>query len=933
METDAKVDANHSTGKKNLLLAYRNMATIQGSIRYRIALYFLLIGSLILLVGLVLTNIFGVQTVRATIGSNFQELAGVAAHRIEAALLEEYRHLKDLVRNPQTLNAQEMAQAFYQHVDQQWIEQHLKTQEQLWQAGSSDIDSEVLDSDLAQYLHSISDFRQDMVVGIVITDGEGAVLAASTRPSRYDLRNTDWWQAVQRHRGFFMSEILPTGSVFPSKAQVIELALPIFKDEQIIGVAYIALRAKVFRKIFDEFHIGKTGHVMLASGEGSPLICKFIPLGAHKFNPALTKMLTSPKPGWSIAKNDGHGGTDSIIGFAPVQIAQKLNIASGSAPQWHTLVTQDPKETYAELQALLWKVGWLGTLLLLVLGPIGLFAGKRIVKPILVVQQGARLIGTGDLQHQIVVDSQDEIGDLANEFNRMAANILQTQQELNNFADAVIHAGDGIIMTSLKGRVFFVNPAFEALTGYSAEELIGETPSKWKSNMNPDELYQEMWYAISHDRIWTGELINKRKDGTLYTAQMTVSPVSNTAGKTVSLLGVQRDVTEKRAMERELKRHHDELEVLVDERAQEIKQAKDKLESILKSANDVIITLDIHGNYKFINDRICIWGYQPDDLFGLPFTCLVVTDGDNDTTDMERNPQSLAQQIEGLLNTKINEFCIRTEDGRIRDVMATASRLDDGETLVIARDMTETKTLQRQIAKSEQLRVIGEMATMVAHDFRNPLSTIKMNLQILSSRNSVRDNEREHFALALEEVKVLEHLLTSILEYSKPSQIQLHEYDLHDSLAQVLQKIHFDLEKSNIQLELDLKSPFSKVECDTEKISQVWRNIFINAIQSMTNGGVLNVATEQIWQNHHPEILVHITDNGCGMSKNVLKRLFDPFFSMRSGGTGLGLAIVKKIIESHHGYVDVISEPGRGTEFLIALPLKTDEHKAVVLVS
>ncbi len=921
-----------TTRKQDLLRSYHSFATIRGSIRHRIALYFVLIGSLILFVGLLLTNIFGIQTVRATIGNNFQELAGVAAHRIEAALLEEHRHLKDLVRSPQTLNAQEMALTFYRHVNRQWIEQHIKTQEQLWQDGFVDIDSEVLDSDLSRYLHSIADFRQGTVVGIAIADSEGAVLAASSRPSRYDLRGTAWWQKVQKNKNLFVSEILQTGSVFPVPAQVIELALPISKNDKIIGMAYIALRAAVFRKIFSEFHIGTTGHIMLASGKGDPLICKFIPLGAHRFNAALTKMLVSPKPGWKIAKDDGHGGTDSIIAYAPVQIAQTLGITAESAPQWHTLVTQDPRETYARLRTLLWKVGWLGTLLLLVLGPIGLLAGKRIVKPILLLQQGARRIGSGNLQHRIVVDSADEIGELANEFNRMASNILGTQEELKNFADAVVHAGDGIIMTSLKGQIFFVNPAFETLTGYSAEELIGETPRKWKSGLNPKTVYQEMWDAILHDRIWVGEVINKRKNGTLYTAQMTVSPVLNTAGQTISLLGVQRDVTEKRAMEQQLKRHHDELEQLVDERTQEIKLARDKLENILKSANDVIITLDADSHYKFINDRISIWGYLPDDLLGLPFDCLVVKDTETDPDGPEQTPLSSPNQIDLLLNTKINEFCIRTQDGRIREVMATASRLEDEETLVIARDMTETKSLQRQIAKSEQLRVIGEMATMVAHDFRNPLSTIKMNLQILSQKTDVRADEKEHFELALGEVDVLEHLLSSILEYAKPSQVRLQATDIHDSLAHVLQQIQQELENSHIQLSLDLQSSFFMVKCDAEKIAQVWRNLFINAVQSMPRGGILNIVTEQIWQKDDPEILVHILDNGCGMSKNVRKRLFDPFFSMRSGGTGLGLAIVKKIIESHHGSIDVVSEPDRGTEFLVALPLITNEQKLAVVV-
>lgn len=893
------------------------------SIRNRIAVYFLLAGSTILVLGLILTNMFGMQTIRQTIGENFQELASMAAHRTEATIEAEYRHLKNLSRNPQTVSALAMAQAFYAHTSTQWTDKFISVRERAWQAGFSETEDEVLKSDLAQYLTSIVSFRKDAIVGISIVDMRGALLAASSRPLQFDMRRSLWWSNVISNKGLYISEILDRGSVFPSSEKVIEFALPIRKNQESVGVIYMAMKSTVVSAIFDEIQIGTTGHAMLVDSSGMLLVCKVMAPGEHLLDPELTHSLTSSESGWQVVKDDGHGGGDSIIGFAPVHLSEKIGAVFEDRKQWFTYVRQDPEETYAGLGDLLKQVGWLGTLLVVLLGSIGLYTGKRIESPIRKLQRGARLIGSGNLHHRIEVNSKDEIGDLASEFNQMADNILLTQEQLNHFADAVIHAGDSIVMTNLDASIFYVNPAFEELTGFSADEVIGETPRKWKSDLNSPETYQEMWDTVMQGDVWTGELTNRKKNKELYTAQMTVSPVMNEHGEIISLLGVQRDVTEKRTMEKELQRHHDELELLVEERAQEIKQAKDELEGILKSANDVIITLDSDGRFKYLNDRIKSWGYKAHELIGKPFNSILAEHDEYCPQSCGKNCE-LAVSDHWLIESKIKEFCIRTKDHSLINVMVSSSTLEGGDTLVIARDMTEVKSLQRRIVKDEQVRLIGEMATMVAHDFRNPLSTIKMNLQILSRRKTVNREEKEHFDLALDEVGTLEHLLSSMLDYARPSHLKLKQCNLQDTLESVLKRIKHEFDKADVQINLNFQASSPVVECDDEKIESVWRNIFINAIQAMPDGGVLNISTENAWHRGTPEIVIRISDNGCGMSDNVKARLFDPFFTMRSGGTGLGLAIVKKIIEGHQGSIEVVSKANQGTEFLIVLPLSAE---------
>ncbi len=893
-----------------------------GKIRVHIALYVLLAGSVILFLGLLLTNMIGMQTVRQTIGSNFQGIARLAANRTRDILTGDLRRLNDLALNPNIVSAASMASTFYANVNDAWIRKYVSGRETAWQNGPTGQDIEVLDSDIARYLQTISGLQKEAVLGICIVDQQGALLAASSRPLYFDLRNTPWWRAVQSRGLAYVSSILDRSSTFPSLGDVVEMAAPIRSSGRIIGAVHIAFKVSGLFLSLREIRIGHTGHVMLVDSIGTPLICDTLPHKAHAIRSLLLQTIRSPRPGWGVAPDDGHGGHNSIIGFAPVQFSNqhRLNFAGGR--HWYVYVRQDPVETYAWIHSLMWKIGWVGTALVLLLALAGMYGGWRIEQPVRALQEGARRIGAGDLRHRINIDSSDEIGALAMEFNRMAGNIQKAQQELANFANAVTHAGDAIIMTDTDANIFYVNPAFEVLSGYRAGEVIGRKPSLWKSGRTPRHVYQDMWSTVLAGDVWSGELTNRKKNGAIYIAQMTISPVRNEQGQTISMLGVQRDITQQRAMEAELRRHHDELECLVEERAREIKQAKDKLEGLLANANDVIFTLDENGCFTFVNTRMEAWGYKSEDVVGRPFSVILSSRDASCLQDCDVGCRSPEVRRGRFSSSRVREFCIRTLKGERREVMVSASSLADGSTLVIARDMTEIKQLQRRIADAEKMRAIGEMATMLVHDFRNPLSTVKMNLQILSHKATGDDaEEQEHFELALSEIATLEHLLSSMLDFAKPMPMQFEWNDLHAQLGDLLHSFGVALNEGGIELEKNFEAISCEVRMDREKMKQVWTNVFSNAIQAMHGCGKLTISSTNEWYANAPWVVISIQDSGCGIPKDIRHRIFDPFFTMRSGGTGLGLAIVKKIVDAHHGRISVKSQPGKGTTVLIALQI------------
>jgi len=894
-----------------------------GKIRIHIAMYVLLAGSVILILGLLLTNMIGMQTVRQTIGANFQGIARLAANRAEDILTGNLRRLNDLSLNLNIVSAASMARTFYANVNDAWIQKYISEREKGWQNGPDKQDIEVLESDIAKYLQTIGILQKDTVLGICIVDQQGALLAASTRPLHFDLHSTPWWRMVKKQGKAYVSSIMDKSTTFPSLGDVVEMAMPIRSSGKTIGAVYVAFKSSGLFLSLREIRIGHTGHVMLVDSLGTPLLCDLLPHKAHAIHPSLLRTISASRPGWGVVADDAHGGHNSIIGFAPVRIPEQYRLNMAGGRQWYTFVRQDPLETYAWIHALMWKIGWLGTALVLMLALAGMYGGVRIERPVRALQEGARRIGAGDLHHRIHIDSSDEIGVLAREFNSMADNILETQQELANFANAVIHAGDAIIMTDADANIFYANPAFEQLSGYKAEEVLGKKPSLWKSGRTPGHVYQDMWSTVQAGMVWAGELTNKKKNGTLYIAQMTISPILSEEGEIVSLLGVQRDITQQRAMEAELRRHHDELELLVEERAREIKQAKDQLEGLLANANDAIFTLDEHGCFTFVNTRMEAWGYKSGDIVGRPFSVLLSKRDAVCAQDCDVGCQSPELQQGRFSSTEIREFCIRTRQDERREVMVSVSDLADGSTLVIARDMTEIKQLQRRVASAEKMRAIGEMATMLVHDFRNPLSTVKMNLQILSLKLKVDNTEeREHFELALNEISTLEHLLSSVLDFAKPMPMDFVWHDLHAQLNEVLHSFGAALAEGGIELEKCFNAISCEVRVDREKIRQVWTNLISNAIQAMQGGGRLTVSSANEWHANAPWVVVHIRDNGCGISKDIRQRIFDPFFTMRSGGTGLGLAIVKKIVDAHHGRISVTSQSGQGTTLSVALQVQ-----------
>jgi two-component system sensor histidine kinase HydH len=238
-----------------------------------------------------------------------------------------------------------------------------------------------------------------------------------------------------------------------------------------------------------------------------------------------------------------------------------------------------------------------------------------------------------------------------------------------------------------------------------------------------------------------------------------------------------------------------------------------------------------------------------------------------------------------------------------------------GEVLLI-RDLTKVKHLEKELQRSERLAVLGKMAAGVAHELRNPLSSIKGLALLLKSHFPAASNEAETADILIKEVERLNRSIGELLDYARPGQLNKESASLEEIIEKTVSLVQVDAESYGIDIRVETVGVCPPVMVDKDKMNQVFLNLFLNAIQAMEHGGQLVVLVE----NEQRETIVTVRDNGIGIENENLGRLFDPYYTTKSDGTGLGLALSSKIVEEHGGRIEISSVAGEYTEVRVVLP-------------
>lgn len=254
----------------------------------------------------------------------------------------------------------------------------------------------------------------------------------------------------------------------------------------------------------------------------------------------------------------------------------------------------------------------------------------------------------------------------------------------------------------------------------------------------------------------------------------------------------------------------------------------------------------------------------------------------------------------------------------------------DGNTyiLIFARDISEREQAKKELLHANQLAVAGQMAVGLAHEIKNPLAGIKTTVEVLSADLDLEPEDRDLFGRIVGEVSRMERLLKNLLKFARPPQPQVELIDLQRLLDYTLKNVEVTAIKSssqNVRLARDFEDHSIQIKADSSQIQQVLLNLYLNAIEAFQQEGEITTRVRDITEKGN--VRIEIEDNGPGIAAATLDNIFTPFFTTKSRGTGLGLPICQRLIEQHDGKIEVSSELGRGTCFVITLPTAHQQER------
>jgi two-component system sensor histidine kinase HydH len=295
-------------------------------------------------------------------------------------------------------------------------------------------------------------------------------------------------------------------------------------------------------------------------------------------------------------------------------------------------------------------------------------------------------------------------------------------------------------------------------------------------------------------------------------------------------------------------------------------------------------------------------------------------------------PVELLQQIDtldagsSLIEKEIE--CSTQKGNRIPLEVGAQSLRDADDNLfgyvLLFKDLSEIRALRREIARNQRLASVGRLAAGVAHEIRNPLSSIKGLATYFKERYQKKPDDQQIANIMIQEVDRLNRVVGQLLDFARPIKISKKSISMQALIEDSLKLVERQASEKNIKIETRFPSQVDPVSVDPDRLNQVLLNLYLNAIDSMDAGGRLAISIPNTQPTHNTEI--KIIDDGTGISQEDLAHIFDPYFTTKATGTGLGLAIVHNIVDAHGGKVMVESHPGRGTAFTISLPLTAKDE-------
>jgi len=488
---------------------------------------------------------------------------------------------------------------------------------------------------------------------------------------------------------------------------------------------------------------------------------------------------------------------------------------------------------------------------------------------------------------QLVLERTRKLGESERRFRELAELLPQIVFEIDQ-----------------EGNLTFINQFGFASTGYSEDDLRG--------GLNAFQMFVPEEQARAREKIRKlsgGEKVSSdeytvlRKDGSTFPAIVYAAPITH-AGRAVGVRGIVVDITERKRMEEALR------------------ASEERFRGIAERSFDAIFTTDQEGRITYMSPAgEKISGYASEEVLGKTFRDFVAESG------IPKLAQAITDVRKGEAVTGL-EAEMRRKDGSSASVEINALPiLRNGEFIGlqgIVRDVTERRRMQEAILKSERLATIGQVAAMVGHDLRNPLTGITGAAYYLKTREHPKLSKKgkEMLRLIEQDIQRSDKIVNDLLEYSRELRLELAETSLKSITRDAVALVK--IPRGIRVVESTKNQP--TVMVDVEKMKRVFMNIITNAIDAMPEGGTLTIRSRKADGN----VEITFTDTGAGMTRDTLEKLWNPLFTTKAKGIGLGLPIAKRLVEAHGGTINARSAAGEGSTFTVTIPTKPNSEEREV---
>jgi PAS domain S-box-containing protein len=496
-----------------------------------------------------------------------------------------------------------------------------------------------------------------------------------------------------------------------------------------------------------------------------------------------------------------------------------------------------------------------------------------------------------------------------NSISGWARDVTAPYESEMRFTELFESLREGILFTTPEGKVLDANPALVRMLGFESKEDL-QSHDFSEVYVDPSQRAALVQDLLRKGSLQDHELHLRRKDGTQIYCLASGFAIRDSFGNVTRLQGTLVDVTERRQIERRLQ------------------QEQEFVRRLVASFPDPIAVLDREGRFTYVSPRIQdVLGYSPEELLNEPLGARTHPD------DRPEMMEKFKDVLGGRASYVQLEYRTRHADASWRILRASAGPLFDAEGKITglvasARDVTESRHVEQQLAQREKFTAMGQMMAGAAHELNNPLTAI-LGVSDLLRERTADDVVRRQVELIWQQARRAAGIVQNLLAFARPPATSRSKLQLEQILRQALESQQDSLRKKNIAVEFRATENLPPVDGDSRLLAQVFSNLITNAEQAISavhNQGTLKISLSRAGGR----ACVVIADSGPGIPPEILGKIFDPFFTTKrpGGGTGLGLTISLAVIKEHGGRLEVQSSPNSGTTVQVLLPIAVEESPA-----